>query len=288
METNPLILLPKPQTLFQQRADRFRQLAQTQVSLAGYLQLMAGLADTQHRLVGSFPHSPMPDSAGSTPPLAVSTWPRDPAWRAALRTIADRINPGADPLAALCGRILAAADADIETWAEGLLAGELASLDPGIAPFVAAALQTYWTDLAGRLDAGQIKLPEAASDCPVCGALPVASVLQTGGVVQGLRYLCCGWCATQWNRPRIQCIHCGSSREVAYVGVAGAGEMVKAEVCDACKTYVKQMNRETAPGLDPCADDLASLALDLALAEAGYNRLGFNPLLIPGANVRQS
>ena len=132
METNPLILLPNPQTLFQRRADRFRQLAQTQVSLTGYLQLMAGLADIQHRLAGRFIQLPMPDLSGSTPPLAVSAWPRDPAWRAALRTIAERINPGADPLAALCGRILAAADAEIETWAEGLLAGELASLDPAL------------------------------------------------------------------------------------------------------------------------------------------------------------
>jgi FdhE protein len=57
---------------------------------------------------------------------------------------------------------------------------------------------------------------------------------------------------------------------------------VKAEACAACKTYVKIMNREKDPQVDPFADDLATLSLDVLMAEEGYQRLGFNPLLIPG------
>jgi len=283
----PSLRLPKPNTFFQHRAERFHQLAQTHVSMAGYLGLMAELAEIQSTLPQYFPLSPVPVIDGAHPPLDTARWLVQPVWREGLRLIAGRIEPATEPLALILARLNKASDAEMEGWAAALLAGEWENLDAGLAPFLAAALQAYWASLAAGLETGEVERrqlggfdPQPAYLCPVCGCLPVASVLQTGGGVQGLRYLCCGLCASQWNRPRIQCVHCGGSQSVAYFSIEGAGEAVKAEACGECKTYIKLMDREKDARLDPVADDLASLGLDILLAEAGYQRLGFNPLLI--------
>lgn len=274
--------LPDRQSPFAKRAGRFRQLAEGRPILAGYLALMADLADVQHSLWESFPQALAPNSHAGRPPLDVASRHRDPAWREGLRLIAERLNPGEGPIAALCCRIREAADEELDDWAVHLLSANFGNIDLGLASFVAAALQANLTSAAARLDAGRFGAMESAHLCPVCGSWPVASVLQTGGSVQGLRYLCCSLCSTEWNRPRIHCIHCGSSKDVAYFGLEGTGEAVQAEACGGCKTYVKIMNREKEPEVDPFADDLATLSLDVLMAEEGYQRLGFNPFLIPG------
>jgi FdhE protein len=49
----------------------------------------------------------------------------------------------------------------------------------------------------------------------------------------------------------------------------------------ACKSYLKIVYAEKA-AVDPVADDLATLALDILVDEAGYSRSGPNLLLVPG------
>jgi len=278
----PFIRLPSSQNLFSYRAVRLRQLAQSHSSLAAYLRLMANLAGVQQTVSESTFLARLPDSYNGQPPLEVSSWRLESIWRENLRAIAERLDPDVEPLSAIRKRIQQAADEEMETWADRLLAADFDHMDLGIAPFVAAALQVHWTAAAARLDAERIGPARTGYLCPVCGSLPVASVLQAGGPAQGLRYLCCGLCASEWNRPRIHCMHCGSAKDVAYFGLEGTGDVVKAEACAACKTYVKIMNREKDPQVDPFADDLATLSLDILMAEEGYQRLGFNPLLIPG------
>ncbi|WP_022947907.1 formate dehydrogenase accessory protein FdhE [Methylohalobius crimeensis] len=275
--------LPTPQTLFRARADRLRQLATNHPSLAGYLTLMAELSDLQHGQVEESSLTPPPDVSARTCPLDIANRSHGPAWRAVLRAIAGGLAPNDEPLAAIRDRLRAASDEVLEGWAERLLSADFENLDSGLAPFVAAALQVRWTVLAGRIDGRGIGPGEFAHLCPVCSSLPVASVLRSGGDVQGLRYLCCGLCGTQWNRPRIQCVNCGSGKDVAYYGIEGSDEAVKAEACTECKTYLKMMNREKQPPIDPLADDLATLSLDILMAEEGYERIGFNCFLIPDA-----
>ncbi|OYW96042.1 MAG: formate dehydrogenase accessory protein FdhE, partial [Pseudomonadales bacterium 32-61-5] len=58
---------------------------------------------------------------------------------------------------------------------------------------------------------------------------------------------------------------------------------VQAEACGECHSYLKVAQRELHGRADPVADDLASLALDLLLAEKGeYERIGYNPWFITG------
>jgi len=59
---------------------------------------------------------------------------------------------------------------------------------------------------------------------------------------------------------------------------------VQAEACDGCRSYLKIVHVERDPALEPTADDLATLGLDLQMVEAGYTRFGANPLLVPGTS----
>ena len=54
---------------------------------------------------------------------------------------------------------------------------------------------------------------------------------------------------------------------------------MKAETCDSCRGYVKILNQQKEPDVDPIADDVASLALDLLVREAGFSRGAVNPFL---------
>jgi len=256
--------------------------------MAGYLRLMAGLAQAQHSALAAFPAVTLPDEkhlercrANHLTPLNSISWPRDPAWREALRLILDPLQPPEGPLAAILNTLKVAPSDELENWADHLLAWDFAAVDVGAAPFLVAALQVYWTAMAARLPPQGLGPIEQPNRCPICGWQPVASILETGGAVQGLRYLCCSLCASAWNRVRIQCVSCGGGQGIAYYGVDGMGDAVKAESCDACKSYLKVMNREQDACVEPLADDLASVTLDLLMAEAGFQRFGINPLLIP-------
>ncbi|MFA9218515.1 MAG: formate dehydrogenase accessory protein FdhE, partial [Sphingomonadaceae bacterium] len=56
-------------------------------------------------------------------------------------------------------------------------------------------------------------------------------------------------------------------------------KVARAETCDDCHTYRKIFNQEHDYNVEPLADDLASLMLDVLVTEAGYARASGNPLL---------
>src|ERR1700726_1832792 len=63
------------------------------------------------------------------------------------------------------------------------------------------------------------------------------------------------------------------------------GAAVRAETCEQCHGYRKILYQEKDSGVEPVADDVASLTLDLLLGEQGYHRVSNNPLLwLPNAN----
>jgi FdhE protein len=89
---------------------------------------------------------------------------------------------------------------------------------------------------------------------------------------------------------RVQCTRCGASgKSIAYqsatIGTSpendgsAAETAVRAETCEECHGYRKVLYQEKDPGVEPVADDLASLNLDLLLGERGYHRASGNPLL---------
>ena len=103
-----------------------------------------------------------------------------------------------------------------------------------------------------------------------------------------MRYLHCGLCASEWHVVRAKCSLCDNTRGITYLSLAEPGAepatqpAVQAEVCPECHGYLKLCRLERDPNLDPWADDLATLALDLLVEQEGYERAGLNFLLLQG------
>ncbi|MDM4765874.1 formate dehydrogenase accessory protein FdhE [Pelomonas sp. SE-A7] len=296
--------LPEVATLFAERSLRLRQLAAGH-AMRDYLIFIADLSQAQHAVLQRLGELPLPTPseiaaarAVGRPPLPAADWPRDPAWQAALRDIVDELAPRAPAATQATLQALREADADwLETQADCLLNGVMLGLDLAAAPLVAAALQVYWTRLvtatASRFDQpGQLAFARIEDEtlCPCCGSRPTASITRQIGDVAGQRYLHCSLCAAEWHMVRIQCPHCLSGLKLAYesleaiegtVGPASPSA-VQAETCGDCGHYLKIVHTERDPFVEPAADDLASLTLDLLLSETGLRRHGLNLMLLFG------
>jgi len=159
------------------------------------------------------------------------------------------------------------------------LSAVTAGLDFGYAPLVAAGLQVYWVHQVAALGLPALIPLDVPTVCPACGTRPVASVARSGGAAGGHRYLHCALCATEWNMVRIKCSDCESTTGIHYFGIDGGANAVKAETCDACSGYLKIFYMEKDAQVEPTADDLASTALDLLMADAGKMRSGPNLML---------
>jgi FdhE protein len=284
----PDLILPDPSCLFLDRSRRFAALAEGH-GLAGWLSFLGRLTRVQHELLQEYPSLPLPDEAALAvarkhrlPPIADPSWPRDPSWRQALAGLTRDLMPYAPPPARDTLERLHAIDGPtLETLADRVLRVEFDGPDRDFLPFVAAALQVHWTALAAGLDRTKIAPLDTPGVCPCCGFLPVAGVVRMDGEVAKLRYLHCGLCNTEWHLERVTCAACRDSNGVAYRYIEGSDGTVRAETCDACKGYLKIIYREKSPEADPVADDLATLALDLLVDEAGYDRMSPNLLFAP-------
>lgn len=300
----PLLHLPARGEVFAERAIRLRQRAAGH-AMREYLLLMADVAQAQHDLLQDYPAVRLPDTPAleaaayaGQPPLPATLWPRAPQWRDGLQPILDQLLQRLPPCAArsTVEALRAAPDEVLEHQADLLLQGITLGLDLGAAPFIAAALQVYWTHLVLATQAahGQDRVPpfgrvDDATRCPCCGSLPVASVARIDPGAGGLRYLQCTLCAAQWHMVRVKCSHCLGTKGIHYQSlapVAGAAAAqqpaVEAETCDSCGSYLKMVRRDRDPQVEPVADDLASVTLDLLVAEAGFERHGVNLMLLFG------
>ena len=285
---------PASPEVFAESAERLTEAAAGH-PLEGYLRFAASLSLAQHKLLAAFPELAVPDEITlahclehGLPPLSVGGHRRDPLWREALTRLIDLLDRTALPAAgaAVIEGVLALSPEKLEAAAANLLAGAYADVDPAQAPFVAAALQVYWVKMGLQLSAAAMATPEQIGLCPVCGSHPLASVVRIGGAQQGLRYLVCSLCCSEWHMVRVKCSACASTKGISYLSVEGTDDAIKAECCDQCKTYLKIFYLEKNTGLVPAADDLASLALDMLVDEAGYHRLGPNLLFAPGRTAQ--
>jgi FdhE protein len=286
----PAIIAPEAD-IFLRRAARFDQLADGH-SLGDWLRYLGALSRAQHDALRALPNMPIPDTAALTqarehrmPPLPAQSWPRDAAWHRSLRSIAAALLPAApEPARAELARIATLPGERIEDLASRVLRTELYGDDAALLPYIGAALQVLWTHLAQRV-APSIAQLDVPGVCPCCGFLPVASIVKTVGEAANLRYLHCALCNTEWNLVRVKCAACDATDSISYRELQGDAikhpGAVRAETCDSCKSYLKIVYQEKG-GLDPIADDLATLALDILVDEAGYSRAGPNLLLVPG------
>ena len=291
----PRVVLPANAGLFAERAARFDSVAAGN-AMAGYLQLMAKVAQAQHAALGKRVAAAVPEAALAAsrdygmPPLSAQSHERSAEWRADLADIVSDMRTQSSNGVLVALAALAALDENsMESLADRVLAGTSLDDEAALVPFIGAALQIYFTRIAATLDVAALEQCDVPGICPVCASRPVASVLRIGGEQANLRYLVCSLCATEWNMSRIQCSSCDTDKSVKYLVLQAEGESkaeaaTRAETCDECKSYLKIFYQEKDPGLDPTADDLATLALDLLVDEQGYARSGPNLLFHPGTS----
>ena len=188
-----------------------------------------------------------------------------------------------------------ATSAWIDAQATSILEAHNEAVDARVAPLVTAALQVHWVALTSHFLAAEVRPLDVPGLCPLCGTLPVASMVYAHSPYQGYRYLHCALCATEWHMVRVHCSQCGAAgKSISYHFLenhtAGksvreeGGPAVRAETCEQCHAYRKIFYQEKDSGVEPVADDLASLTLDLLLGEQGYHRASSSPLLwLPNA-----
>ena len=281
----PEVILPAPASVFLDRARRFASLAEGN-SLAPWLSFLGRLTVAQHELLQKYPPLPLGGKAAPrslteppAPPLSASSRPRDPLWRQGAAAMARELAPFAPPPAREALEALRTMDgSSLEALADRVLRLEMDNPGAACLPFVAAALQVHFTALAAQLGTTTVPLPDSPRVCPVCGFPPVAGVVRMDGEVARRRYLHCGLCNTEWHVVRATCAVCRETGRVAYYHVEGSDGSTRAEICEACRSYLKIVYRDKAPEADPVADDLASLALDLLVEEGGYAAAGLNLL----------
>lgn len=293
----PHVVLPDAK-VFSKRATRLRELVVQVPALDEFLAFMARLVQAQHQVLSEREPDwrPAPDAFDQAlkhgmPPLGFQALRRDVIWQKDLLAIlaAVELHVGEHQ------RPLLAQLREMPTDQLDALADDVLEMRAGneatraLLPLVAAALQVAWVRLAIGLSGVPARpTGEAKALCPCCGAAPVASVVHNERHRSGVRYLHCALCATEWHLERVTCSACDTGGKLLYLTLDDEQGKpflpVQAEACNECHSYLKIMQRELHGRADPVADDLASLALDMLLAEQDeYARSGYNPLLIMGA-----
>lgn len=296
----PKVVLPKGGSrLFADRANRLQAIAANDDSGA-YLRFLSHVCRGQCKAFDGRNAARVSERAISNsrdhgmPPLSAHVFPRDASWHADLRdivnTVADAIPSASPQLGVAIATLRHAIDSDatsLESLADRLIAGTSLAEDSPLVPFAGAALQVYFSRMAQTIEPEDVGACDVATVCPCCGMRPTASLVRIDPDRMNYRYLVCSLCMTEWNMERVKCTSCESEKGVAYLSVeqegrAPADAAVRAETCDECKTYLKLFLQEKDPNVDPIADDLNTLALDMLVDEKGYARTGPNLLFHPG------
>lgn len=289
----PRVVLPTNVHRYAERANRFESLANGH-PMADYLRAMAQIARAQDAALPARAAAPIAAALLESsrqygmPPLSAQSHERGAEWRADLRDIVAAVRrSAADGMQHTLARLGALADDALEALAERLIAGTTLDADAAFVPFIGAALQVYFSRLAAALIVADVERCDVATVCPVCATRPVASVLRIGPQ-NSLRYLHCALCETEWNMVRVMCSSCETDKGIAYLSVEQEGRsaaeaLAKAETCSECKSYLKIFNQDKDAFVDPVADDLATLALDVLVDEQGFARSGPNLLFHPGS-----
>lgn len=121
--------------------------------------------------------------------------------------------------------------------------------------------------------------------CPVCGSWPTLAELVGS---ERRRILRCGRCGTGWSWIVLLCPYCGNDdhrtlgmlheaadAETQAPGEPAAAAGARVDTCEHCHGYLKAITAFASyPSARLAAEDVATLHLDIAAAEAGYRRPG--------------
>lgn len=279
----PSVVLPDARMVFLNRAKRLESLAAGS-TIEPFLKLVAAVCRAQSSIQDGLPAAGLPSSAvlasEGLPPLRADSVKLDEIAEATFAALAKALGAsGAPP--AFKAAVQAIADATREKRLDWLKAALENSddLDRAIQVLALAALQVHFARLAQQLDAGVVAaVPHGG--CPVCGSAPTASAVVNWPQANNIRFCTCSLCCSQWHVVRLKCVTCGTTKGISYPRIGGHADALRAETCDDCKSYVKIVYQTKDPAMEPFADDIASVDLDLVLKKEGWSRGGVNPFLL--------
>lgn len=290
LQEQPLFHIPFWQMpaadVFATRAVRFGELAAEEVSdWRHYLSLLARLAETQQVLLDGLPEIAITKTPQDPLPLPVSLLGSNQTTINHLFTrLHSLLKNDLSPTAQLVwNELLKMNAAQRQDLCLRVLQQTGLMTDHDYAMWVHAVLQIAWTKAARQLAVVDVPQPDDTSYCPCCGSDGVGSVILSHGELEGVRYLQCNLCNSRWHALRAQCTFCSNSKDMSLQNVAGAEGALSAaygECCPRCHHYRKLYRLDKQQYADPVADDLATLAVDMLLAEDGYERGGANPYLV--------
>ena len=210
------------------------------------------------------------------PPLAASRWP--PAvWRDVLRQLATTLGPRPGCRARHAAALAAADDEQLEELADAACRHTGSRRERRRC--LSSPPRCRWCSPRSPGSSAPASSPlDAPGVCPCCGSLPVASIVRLGAAINNLRYLHCSLCNTEWNLPRAKCTACDTDQGVALHEVEGSKAPCAPKPATVQELPEDRLSGE-GPDVDPVADDLATLTLDMLVDEAGYQRPGPNLLL---------
>lgn len=288
-ETIPPLLFPRLKNLYARRAARLRQLAEKN-PLGDYLRFAAVIASAQEIVLYDHPlrldlQARLAEAARiGKPPLDINTLPRDPHWQRLLHSLIAEMKPEMSGQAlAVLENLEKASAPELEAMANALFANDFSQIASDKSPFVWAALSLYWAQMAALIPGrARAEYGEQRQFCPVCGSVPVSGVVHMDQQEDGLRYLHCNLCESEWHVARARCSNCEQTQDLHAWSLEGNLASIKAESCGDCGTYMKLLYQAKDPAVEAVADDLASLVLDARMEQEGFARSSLNPFMFPG------
>ena len=275
----PLLFYPSTKTLYIHRAARLKTLAENN-PLNDYLLFCAKIAEQQAKLINQQNAIEAPNLLNNgLAPLSLENLPLNDIWQDYLSELLNSFSDTSEQIEAVIQRLKQNNPEQLQEKAISLLQGKFDLVEGNESIFIWSALSVYYSQLAN-----QIKGKAVAENtdqnwlCPVCNSLPVASVIQLGGN-NGLRYLHCSLCESEWYVPRVKCTCCDNMQDIQYFSLDNEMAAIKTECCDACHSYLKILDQDKDPHIEIIADDVASLILDIKTEEEGFAKSGINPFV---------
>lgn len=284
----PSLLYANPKNLYERRAKRLQQLAENN-PFSDYLIFASRIVEAQKNVLVNRPisehHKELEHNlqkSGGIAPLDISQITLTNEWREILQALLDEIitQPLNETAIATVEWLKKASETELDELANSLLKGNFHEVSSDKAVFLWSALSLYWVQLTQQLPRNIKAEIGDRSCCPVCNSAPVSGVVHFGET-QGLRYLHCSLCESEWNVVRAKCSNCEQSGKLDNWSLDKAEAAVKAESCGDCGSYLKILYQDRDPYVEAVADDLASIFLDAEMEEKHFVRSGLNPFLFP-------
>ena len=108
-----------------------------------------------------------------------------------------------------------------------------------------------------------------AARCPVCDSLPLLSKIEGA---DGIRFLVCSVCESEWPYNRTKCVSCGSTETGKFELLAADGDNeTSAFLCNGCSTYIKTIDMRVAEyAFDALFYSIASAHWDYIAGSRGF------------------